>query len=542
MKKLQNRYVIGIDFGSDSVRCIIVDAVNGDEISSATAQYTRWSNGMYCNPKENMYRQHPLDYIESLETVVRGALDKCSERIRVSICGISLDTTASTPVLTDGCGTPLVLRPEYSDNPDAMFVLWKDHTAVAEADEINQAAKRQNEDYTMYCGSTYSCEWAWAKMLHCLRNTPSLRKRAYSWVEHCDWISAILTGDTKPENIARSRCAAGHKAMWHEKWGGLPPMEFFSEIDHLYDILTPHMYTRTQTADMEAGSLCREWADRLGLPEGIAVGVGAIDCHMGAVGAGIRPGTLVKVIGTSTCDIAIGDCNKFNSHAIRGICGQVNGSVLPGYIGIEAGQSAFGDIYAWFSRMISWPLNLFTEVGSPTSEKIIMALSDHAEKIPLSTEDIVATDWFNGRRTPDADPRAKGTIDSLTLATTAPQIFKALVEATAFGSRAINERLTEEGVEISETIAVGGIAVKSTFVMQTLCDVIGKPIKILNSGQACALGAAMYAATISGIHSDIVSAQSAMCPGFSKEYIPNGSRHEIYDILYKRYLAHYHGN
>lgn len=257
---------------------------------------------------------------------------------------------------------------------------------------------------------------------------------------------------------------------------------------------------------------------------------------MGAVGAGIKEGTLVKVMGTSTCDVAVAAPSRVGEHAVRGICGQVDGSVLPGMIGFEAGQAAFGDIYAWFRRLMEWPLKHLTDADSPLCDRILAALTEEAERLPLTTDDIVATDWFNGRRTPDADPRAKGTITGLTLATTAPQIFKALVEATAFGSRAINERLKEEGVAIDEIIAVGGISKKSRFVMQTMCDVIGKPIKVVKSEQACALGAAMYAAVVSGLYPDITAAQEAMCSGFSDEYRPDPERGRIYDRLYARYL------
>jgi len=295
----QTKYVIGVDFGSDSVRCLIVGTADGAEIASAVAAYPRWKERLYCDPSLNRYRQHPLDYIESLEQCVRSALEKCGKEVADNICGISFDTTASTPALTDERGVPLALLPEYAENPDAMFVLWKDHTALAEADEINDLAKRWEVDYTRYSGGAYSCEWVWAKMLHCLRSDPALRAKTCSWVEHCDWICALLTGDTKPETIARSRCAAGHKAMWHESWGGLPSPEFLSAVDPLLDIFRGHLYTRTVTGDECIGGLCPEWAARLGLRSGIAVGVGAIDCHVGAVGAGIVPGTLVKVMGTS---------------------------------------------------------------------------------------------------------------------------------------------------------------------------------------------------------------------------------------------------
>lgn len=533
---LTNSYVIGVDFGSDSVRCLVVGTADGSEIASAVCAYPRWKEGLFCDPSQNRYRQHPLDYIESLECCLREVLGKCDNSVTDTICGISFDTTASTPVLTDERGVPLALLPGFAENPDAMFVLWKDHTALAEADAINDLAKRWKVDYTRYSGGTYSCEWVWAKMLHCLRRDPSLQAKAYSWVEHCDWICALLAGDTTPEKIARSRCVAGHKAMWHEAWGGLPPFEFLTAVDPLLGIFRGHLYRQTVTGDVRIGGLCPEWASRLGLRPGIAIGMGAVDCHVGAVGAGVVPGTLVKVMGTSTCDILVGTYDEVGDKAVRGICGQVDGSVLPGYIGFEAGQAAFGDIYAWFRRLMAWPLRRIAQGDPVLEDRILGELTAEAEALPLTCEDPVALDWHNGRRTPDADPRARGTLDGLTLATSAPALFKALVEATAFGSRAINERMLEEGVPIEDIIAIGGIARKSPFVMRTMADVIGVPIRVLGSDQACALGAAMFAAVASGAHPSVAAAQRAMCPGFSAEYRPDAGRHTIYDYLYARYL------
>ena len=281
----RTNYLLGVDFGSDSVRCLVVDAADGSELASAVVAYPRWAERLYCDPAHNRYRQHPLDYVESLEASVRQALAACGRDVADAVCGISFDTTASTPALTDAKGTPLALLPEFAEEPDAMFVLWKDHTALAEADEINDLARKWETDYTRYSGGTYSCEWVWAKMLHCLRRSPGLRAAAYSWVEHCDWISALLVGDTTPETIARSRCVAGHKAMWHASWGGLPAPEFLEAVDPLLGIFRGHLYSDTVTGDACVGRLCGEWAARLGLKPGIAVGVGAIDCHVGAVGA-----------------------------------------------------------------------------------------------------------------------------------------------------------------------------------------------------------------------------------------------------------------
>lgn len=531
----QTNYVIGIDFGSDSVRGLVVDTDNGATLASAVVDYPRWKQGLFCNPKENRYRQHPLDYIESFERCIHELLSHCDRQVIDRIRGLSFDTTASTPVLTDHTGTPLALLPEFAEQPDAMFILWKDHTALAEADEINALSKRWKIDYTRYSGGSYSCEWVWAKMLHALRHTPELRTKACSWVEHCDWMAGLLAGDTRPETLVRSRCVAGHKAMWHESWGGLPSADFFEAVDPLYNLFRGHLYTQTSTSDKPAGQLSEAWARRLGLRPGIAIGTGAIDCHFGAVGAGIRPGTLVKVMGTSTCDIAVATYDEIGDKAVRGICGQVDGSVLPGLIGLEAGQAAFGDIYAWFRKMMAWPLEHLVPEGARFEAKILDRLTEEAQQLPLTEEDPVALDWHNGRRTPDLNPRLRGAIEGLTLATSAPAIFKALVEATAFGSRAINERFREEGVPIDEIVAIGGITRKSPFVMQTMADIAGMKIRVPDSDQACALGAAMFAAVAAGIYPDIAAAQLAMKPGISDEYIPDSRRQAIYEKLYERY-------
>ena len=529
-------FVLGIDFGSDSVRCLVVDAADGREVSTAVRYYPRWQRGEYSSAAENRYRHHPLDYVESLEGAIREALSLAGEEVAACVKGIALDATASTVVIVDKEGTPLALRAEYAENPDAMFVLWKDHTAIDEADRIKALAKEWHTNYTKYCGDTYSCEWVWAKMLHCVKSSPELLSDAHSWVELCDWIVAMLAGDTTPETIARSRCVAGHKALWHKEWGGLPEKAFFDEVDPLLGRYHSHLYTATHTVDHLAGRLSKEWAARLGLNEGVAIGAGGVDCHVGAVGAGVREGVLVKVIGTSTCDITVAKPETLGNKIVRGICGQADDSVLPGYVGIEAGQSAFGDIYAWFRRIMEWPMRYIAEVDENLFNKILPTLTVEAEKLPLSENDIVAVDWFNGRRSPDESARATGAIVGLTLGTSAPQLFKALVEASAFGSRAITERLIEEGVAVEEIYAVGGISKKSPYVMQTLCDVIGMPIKVIRSEQVCALGAAMFASVAAGIHATVEEAQGAMASGFSDEYHPNLERKSVYDKLYARYL------
>jgi L-ribulokinase len=545
------KYVIGIDYGTDSCRALLTDANTGEEVAMAVKNYPRWAEGKYCNPQANQYRQHPLDYVETLEGVVREVLAESPANAAEQVAGIAFDTTGSTPVMTDAGGTPLALLPAFSDDPDAMFVLWKDHTAIKEADEINRHVRCRSTDYTKYLGGIYSSEWVWSKVLHLLRANPAVRKAACAWTEHCDWMAALLTGNTRPETMLRNRCAAGHKAMWHASWGGLPEEAFFSSLDPLLAGFRSRLYTNTQTGGTPAGHLTREWAERLGLTTNVVVGVGSLDCHAGAVGAGIKPGSIVRVMGTSTCDIIVVPYRQMEGKFIPGICGQVDGSVLPGMIGLEAGQSAFGDIYAWFRNILEWPVrklldtaNAINAIDSAAKEKllrdwsrdILPAITAEAANISPADSTLLALDWMNGRRTPDADQRLTGSIHGITLATTAPMMFRALVEATAFGSKAIVDRFIENGIDLPEVIAIGGIAQKSSFVMQILSDVLNRSIKVAKADQACALGAAVFAAVAAGIHPNVEAAQAAMGKGFSREYSPNAERHAIYLERYRKYL------
>lgn len=544
----EEKYVIGIDYGSDSARAVVVNARNGEELASAVKHYPRWAAGKYCDPKINQYRQHPQDYIDVLEGTVREALAKCPRHVASRVVGIAFDTTGSTPVLTDANGTPLALLPAFRENPNAMFILWKDHTAVEEAARINALCSCGGNNYVAYEGGIYSSEWVWAKIAHVLRHDPLIREAAYSWTEHCDYMPALLTGNSKPETMPRSRCAAGHKAMWHPAWDGLPPEEFLVAVDPLLAGFRKRLFTRTQTSDKIAGRLTPEWAERLGLSTDVVVGVGAFDCHMGAVGAGVAPGAFVRIIGTSTCDIMVSAYDEIGDKLIRGICGQVDGSVIPGYVGLEAGQSGFGDIYAWFKRVLAWPIeNIVGEsrlideetkaaLVDESIDRILPALTEAAKKIPAAESSLLATDWMNGRRTPDADQLLTGAITGITLGTTAPMLFRALVEATAFGSRAIIERFRSEGVEIREVIGIGGIPLKSPFVMQVLSDVIGMPIRVARLEQACAFGASMFAAVNAGIYDSVEEAQKAMGQGFAFEYSPIPENVRLYDELYRRYL------
>ena len=537
-----NKHTLGIDYGTDSVRALLVDSQTGETLGTAVHYYERWQKGLYCNPATSQFRQHPLDYIEGLENAIKGALINVSDEIKQNIVGISIDTTGSTPIAVDEKGMPLAMLPEFAENPNGMFILWKDHTANAEAEEINQLAHSwkvatTGVDFTKYVGGIYSSEWFWAKILHTLRVDASIREKAFSWVEHCDWISAVLTGNTNPLTMKRSRCAAGHKAMWHEEFEGLPSEEFLVALDPLLAGLRDRLFRDSYTSDQAMGTISATWAEKLGLPADVVIGVGAFDCHMGAVGAEIEPYDFVRVMGTSTCDMLIAPTEEMEGKLIKGICGQVDGSIIPNMLGMEAGQSAYGDYYAWFQRVITEPVRtiLGEAAANEMAEKLIPYLAEEAAKLPITINDPVATDWINGRRTPDANHTLKATFTGLDLGTDAIKLFKMIVEATAFGSKAIVDRFISEGVPIKQVIAIGGVAKKSPYVMQVLSDVLNMPIKVASADQACALGAAMNAAVASGVYATISEAQKAMGSGFDALYKPRAENVGVYEKLYNKY-------
>lgn len=542
-------FVLGIDFGTDSVRAVVVAASNGAVAGTCVVPYPRWAEGRYCDPLANRFRQHPRDYLESMEAATAGALREAGSGVASRVRGLAADTTGSTPVLADRTGTPLALLPAFQDDPDAMFILWKDHTSVAEAERINALAHRWNVDYTQYEGGVYSSEWFWAKVLRVLETNPAVAEAAVTAIEHCDWIPAVLTGARSLDQLKRSRCAAGHKAMWHAQFGGYPSAEFLAQLHPRLPALKASLGAATWTADVPFGTVSEEWAHRLGISPSAVVAVGAFDAHMGAVGGGIRPHQLLKVMGTSTCDILVAPPAEKLEKLVPGICGQVDGSVLPGAIGYEAGQSAFGDVYAWFKQLLCWPLSFMPAAlgaGDPAArerliagwtERIIPELEAAATAIPPGDGTLIALDWMNGRRTPDANQRLKGAITGIQLGTDAPRIYRALVEATAFGSRAIVERFRTAGIRIDSAIAIGGVATKSPFVMQTVADVMNMDIAVSAAEQAVALGAAMFAAAAAGLHPSVSDAQQAMSAGIDRTHRPDPQMAARYDELYRRYLS-----
>ena len=530
-------YVIGVDYGTDSVRSVVVDAANGKEISSSVFHYPRWKKGAYCNAGLNQFRQHPKDYVEGLETTIKECLRSAGKEAAKKVKAISVDTTGSTPVAVDEKGVPLAMLPGFEENPNAMFVLWKDHMATGEAAEINQHATAGKTNYLKYVGGIYSSEWFWAKLLHILRTDKAVRQSIYSWVEHCDWIPFLLTGGTDVRQMKRGVCSAGHKALWAEAFGGFPSDDFFASIDPLLKGFTQKLFTKTYTADEVAGNLSPEWAEKLGLSPEVVVGVGAFDAHMGAVGGQIEPYHLSKVMGTSTCDMLVAPADEVKDILVRGICGQVPGSVIPSMIGMEAGQSAFGDVYAWFRNLLSWPLKFVKDEHQRAQimDDMIANLSKEAAALPLHEKDELSLDWLNGRRTPDANQLLKAAIINLNLGTDAPRIFKSLVEATCFGARAIVERFNEQGVTIRGLIGLGGVAKKSPYIMQVMADVVNMPIRIHKSEQTCALGAAMFAATAAGLYGQVEEAMAAMGQGFDAEYKPDPAKVPYYHARYQQY-------
>ncbi len=538
--KAGEHVVLGADFGTDSVRVVALDPANGNVLGQAVQYYPRWKKGLYCDPVAQRFRQHPLDYLESLTAATKAALKVAGPGAAAKVRALSLDTTGSTPVFAGADGVPLALKPGFEEDPDAMFLLWKDHTSIAEAEAINKlAATWKGPNPLRYVGGIYSSEWLWAKALHVLKSNSKVAKAGVTLVEHCDWIGARLTGNEAPDKIVRGRCAAGHKGLWHASFGGYP-IDFLGALDPRLVRLAHTLGTTTATADRAAGTITAEWAKTLGVPAGTIIGAGAFDVHMGALGGGITSGNLVKVMGTSSCDVVTAPLPQSASDetVVAGICGQVDGSIVPGWLGYEAGQSAYGDVYAWFRELLAWPLKtLVPKQAEKLAEDIIPALEAEALKVPPSEDNALAVDWLNGRRTPDADQALSGALANLKLGTDAPRVYRALVEATAYGSRAIVERFEAQGVKIKGIVAIGGITRKSKLVMQVLADVLNRPIRVGASDQACALGAGMFAATVAKLYPTVEDAQKKMFPGFDLEFKPNAKNAKIYDNLYKKYQA-----
>lgn len=535
-----NNLVIGMDFGTDSVRAILIDPLKHGVRATSVAYYTRWKAGLYCDPQRDMYRQHPLDYVEAIDRVLEDLLREIPADVRKQIGAIGTTTTGSTPVAVDRKGAPLALTPAFRDNPNAMFILWKDHTAGEEAKAINHLAQEWPINFTKYSGGAYSSEWFWSKILHVHRTDPEIAHAAHSWVEQSDWIPMYLSGLTDVGSVKRNRCAAGHKALWHEAFGGFPPADFFQQLDPTLTKVVQHLRPETYTSDHAFGRVGASIRDRFGFAENMLITVGGIDAHHGAVGAGIQSNMLVKVVGTSTCDLLVAPSDS-KVMTIDGICGQVNGSILPGMVGYEAGQSAFGDIFNWFKQFLFVPFAdiarsfLTADQLDLFSQSFFEYVTQKASMLPVTETDLVFTDYFNGRRTPDVDHTLRANASGFDLSTTAVHQFKALVTAAAFGSKAIKDRFEARGIAINTIRATGGIPSKSPYVAQVLADVLEADIHVLEDSQTCALGAAIFAATVAGVYPNVQRAQLAMAAKIERTYFPNAKNFEAYRKLYLRY-------
>ena len=534
IEKDKPHYAIGLDFGTNSVRTLIVDVRNGDEVGTAIFNYPTGDAGIILDPKDpHLARQNPADWIEGIEATVPEAIAAAGKKDKTfvpdRIIGIGVDTTGSTPLPVDRAGKPLALYKEFRKNPNAHAWLWKDHTGHREAAEITALAAAEHPEYLAKCGGTYSSEWFWSKILHCLRVDPKVSTAAFSWVECADYVPALLTGITDPLTMKRSRCAAGHKAMFSDAWGGLPARDFLARLDPKLGDLRDRLFKKTYTSDVSAGPLTKDWAKNLGLRPGLPVAVGAFDAHLGGVGSGVDACRFVKIIGTSTCDICVWPSRK-NLPDIPGLCGIVDGSVLPGYMGLEAGQSAVGDIFNWFVNRI--------EPGGPKKGSH-EALTRKAAALKPGESGLLSLDWHNGNRTILVDQRLTGLILGLTLHTKPEEIYRALIEATAFGALTIIKRFREFGVDITEVVNCGGIAEKNPLVMQIYADVIGLEMKVARSAQTCALGSAMAGAVVAGKkaggYDTFAAAQAAMAGVKKKTFKPDPENHKIYVDLYRLY-------
>jgi len=526
------RYALGIDYGTNSCRSLLVDVSNGAEVGSTVFNYPSGVLGILTDPRDpHVARQNPQDYLDGLEAVVRGALEQAQAGVPdfdpAQVVGIGIDTTGSTVIPVDHSGAPLGLHYNFKDNLNAHVWLWKDHTGHAEAAEITALAAKIRPQYLAKCGGIYSSEWWWSKILHLRRIDPAVFASAHSFVEHCDWIPAVLSGNTDPLSLRRGICSAGHKAMFNAEWGGLPDKEFLSQLDPALADLRDRLFNAAHTADTKAGELCEVWAARLGLKAGTAISVGAFDAHMGAVGAGIKEGTITKILGTSTCDLMIAPADKPLAD-IPGVCGIVNGSVLPGYYGIEAGQSAVGDLFLWLVNHLV-PDSYGTTVG----DKFVAMEKAMAGQKPGATG-LVALDWNNGNRTILVDHRLTGLLVGQTLHTEAHEIYRAYIEATAFGALTIINRIEEHGVPVLEVINTGGLSIKNETLMQIYADVLGRPMKVSRSEQTCALGAAIFGATAAGA-GDLATLQAAMTATREKVFHPIAENHAVYAELYEIY-------
>lgn len=536
--------VVGMDFGTSSVRVVVLDAATGHLVGSGESVFPRYESGQFCDPSVNQYRQHPEDHLGALTGATRAALASLSPGDRQQIRAIGVDTTGSSPVPVDEEGTPLSFHSEFVQDPGAMFHLWKDTTAVEAAGEIAESARDwHGQNFVAFSASHYSPEWFWAKALHTSRKSPRISEASHTWVEHCDWITGVLTNRSAPGQLSRSRCAAAHKAMWNSAFGGYPPRALFAEISPALAAIHDALPPMTRPAWEQAGALCSQWAERLGVPSGIPVAMGTFDAHAAAVGAGVRPGVPAKTIGTSSSDMIVADLHGLGTRPLSGIEGQAEDSILPGMAGIEAGQAAFGDMLNWFGEFLLYPIRMAEEVGIVTCDgreqfasNLMNVLFEKATALPAGPMLVTAVDWFNGRRAPAGDHRVRGALAGLGLASDPPTVFVSLVEAAVFGTRRIHEGLGAQGIRIESLLTMGGVARKAPFVNQLLADALSVSVGLCESDQTSARGAAIYASVAGGLFQSVAEAQHTLAAGVVRSFQPEPNRARELNGRYERYL------
>ena len=528
---------VGVDFGTSAVRALVLNAETGEEIGQSVAGFPHWDRGDYCDESRSVYRQHPQESLDALKDAVSKVVGQLSQTKRAHIAGLTIDTTGSTPLPLDADARPLAMRREFATEPDAMCNLWKDHSSADSAQLINSVLTNQyaQQDYLAFCGGAYSPEWFWAKILHVARNTPGVADAAATWVEHCDWLAAELTGVTKPDDVIRSRCGAAHKALWNSAFGGYPPSDVFDAVHPYLGRLRRELPEDTITAEKAAGVLTDNWARELGLPSGVVVGVGLFDAHAGAVGAGARRGRIVKVIGTSSADMFVASPQEMTVNPVPGVESQAEGSIIPGMIGIEAGQSAFGDVFAWLARLLSFGEDGGNTQNGNSTTRIIGRLEELAAKRGVKESSPVALDWFNGRRAPFPNSNIAGAVAGLNLGVDAVELYATLVRSVAFGTRAIHEHLLDHHIPVETVAAVGGIPKKSSYIMQTLSDCIERPIEVCDTEVASARGSAILAAVACGHEAEVNGAVERLASPVARSYKPNPASREVLRKLYKRY-------
>lgn len=539
------KYTIGIDFGSDSVRAIVADVNNGEIRSCGVEYYPRWRAGLYQHPGQEIYRQHPLDYLESMEVCVKKALEELDADEKLGIVGIGIDTTGSTLAPVNEEGTPLALLPEFADCEDAMFFLWKDHSAASEAEELNELFQNGSAiDYTKYQGA-YSAEWFWAKILYAVRRNKAVYRNASTWVEHSDWIVGVLNGNTNPDTIYHNACAAGHKALYHSAWNGLPDGKLLSRADPYLTKVCKYYQREPLSAVVKTGTLTKEWAEKWGIGETVAVAGSSFDAHAGAVGAGICENVMVSILGTSAVDLMVGNAEDMKGKDIHAYGGQAENSILPGFVGIESGQAAFGDILAGFKRILMWPISKCMPYLK-NKEEVEMLQKEMSEKmLSLLEQDAygqegkpmpIILDWFNGRRYPDTDDAQNSAATGMYLGMDAVTLYRALVFGAVAGLRRICDGFVSAGLKIDRLIAVGGISNKSRYVMQTMANVLEREILAADSEQVCALGAAIYGAVAAGCYDSMDRAIGHMASKTSTIYRPKENVLNFYRKKYQEYL------